>query len=353
MNGLTPYIGQFMETHEREYFVSEIIYGAKIVDFRSKTLIVQPPTIEQRYLANRVFKRVYDEALLAGVYTRKEMLEIMIEQGVWSEKDEGQIDKNKRAIEDTKLQIYKSFFNESKKAELKEKLKRLKQDQHLLLSRKHTNDQNDCEGIATYSRWNWLIENTTYDEDGNDYDFLDIGISTVLRRYNSNSLDVEQFRELARTDPWRSIWSTSQSPESIFNRKTSELTQDQLGIISWSRLYDSVAESHESPQDKIIEDDDALDGWLIEQRRKRENEKNKYKLDGYDDKHQGADEVYVMVSSEEEAAEVYGMNDAAGRMTVKSRELAVKEADGDLVNHRDFRDVKIKAMNEANAKFGK
>ena len=60
-----------------------------------------------------------------------------------------------------------------------------------------------------------------------------------------------------------------------------------------------------------------------------------------------------MASSKEEAAEVYNMNDAQGRMTVKSREKTVKEADGEHVNHRDFRDVKIKALNAANAKFGK
>ena len=47
------------------------------------------------------------------------------------------------------------------------------------------------------------------------------------------------------------------------------------------------------------------------------------------------------------------MNDAQGRMTVRSREKTVKEADGEHVNHRDFRDVKIKALNAANAKFGK
>ena len=81
-----------MEAHEREYLVSQIVYGAKIIELRNKTLIVQPPTIEEQYLANRFFKKVYDEALLSGVYTRNEMLEIMEEQGVWSEEDEKQID---------------------------------------------------------------------------------------------------------------------------------------------------------------------------------------------------------------------------------------------------------------------
>jgi len=342
-----------MEAHEREYLVSQIVYGAKIIELRNKTLIVQPPTIEEQYLANRFFKKVYDEALLSGIYTRNEMLEIMKEQGVWSEEDEKQIGINKTKIEDAKLKIYKSFFNPKTREAAREQLKEIKNEQYNLLAIKHGNNQHDCEGVATYARWNWLIENTTYHQDGTKYDFNDHSISTVLRKYNSSSLEIEQFRELAREDPWRSMWATSQSPESLFNRRTSELSLDQMTLVSWARLYDSVGEAHEAPNEKIIEDDDAIDGWLIEQRRKREKESNKYKLDGYDDKHQGADEVYVMASSEEEAAEVYNMNDAEGRMTVKSRELAVKEADGGLVNHRDFRDVKIKALNEANAKFGK
>ena len=342
-----------METHEREYLVSQIVYGAKIVEFRDLTLVIQPPTIEQQYFANRVFKRVYDEALLSGIYTNKEMLEIMAEQGVWVEEDEEQIEKTKKAIEDSKVNIYKSFFNHKKREAERDKLKKLIKQQYSLLSKKHANDQHTCEGIATYARWNWIIENTTYKEDGSNYDFSDFGVATVLRKYNSNSLEIEQFRELARTDPWRTLWVTSKTPESIFNRRASELTSDQENLMSWSRLYDNIAEASEQPSDQIIEDDDAIDGWLIEQRKKREKEQNKFKLDGYDDKHQGADEVYIMASSKEEAAEVYGMNDAQGRMNVRSREKTVREANGNLVNHRDFRDMKIKALNEANAKFGK
>ena len=39
-------------------------------------------------------------------------------------------------------------------------------------------------------------------------------------------------------------------------------------------MYDNVYESHERPNDKIIEDDDCLDGWFIVQRRKHEKDKN-------------------------------------------------------------------------------
>ena len=342
-----------METHEREYLVSQIIYGGKIIEFKDLTLIVKPLTIEQQYFAQRVFKKVYDEALLSGVYTKDEILEVMKDQGVWSDEEEEEIEQTRKSMENVKVEIYKSFFNPSKREKIRDKLKELQKKQFKLLSKKHANDQNNCEGIATYAKWNWVIENSTYTENDDKYDFSDFGVATVLRKYNENNLDLDQFRELARTDPWRSIWAASPTPESVFKRAASEMSPDQQNLLSWTRLYDSFAESSEMPSDEIVNDDDAIDGWLIEQRRKREKDKNKFKLDGYDDKHQGADEVYVMASSKEEAAEVYNMNDAQGRMTVKSREKTVKEADGEHVNHRDFRDVKIKALNAANAKFGK
>jgi hypothetical protein len=341
-----------METHEREYLVSQIVYGAKIIEFKNETLIIQPLTIEEKYLSNRFFNKVYDEALLSGVYTRNEMFEIMEEQGVWSDEHEKQIDINKTRIEDAKVKIYKSFFKPKSREAAREQLEEIKDKQYNLLETKYGNNQHDCEGLATYARWNWVIENTTYKQDGTKYDFSEYGISTILRKYNSSSLETEQFRELAREDPWRSLWATSQSPESLFSRRASELSLDQMALISWSRLYDSIGEAHEAPNEKVIEDDDAIDGWLIQERRKREKESNKYKLDGYDDKHGEADEVYIMASSQEEIEEVYGLNDQEGKMKVKGREREVVAAN-DGINHRSFNDMKIKRLNDATAKFGK
>jgi len=48
-----------METHEREYLVSQIVYGAKIIELRDLTLIIQPLTIEQRYFAKESMMRLF------------------------------------------------------------------------------------------------------------------------------------------------------------------------------------------------------------------------------------------------------------------------------------------------------
>jgi hypothetical protein len=342
-----------MEDYEREYLVSRIIYGKAIIDFRDEILVIYPLTMKERYLANREFKRVYENSLLSGIYTRDEMLEIMIEQGVWSQEDEKQIGINKTRIEDAKIKVYKSFYRPKAKDKAKEELEQIKKEQYGLLERKHSNDSNDCEGMATYARWNWVIENTTYKEDGTKYNFDDHGIGIILRKFNAEAINVDSFREMSRTDPWRSMWSISKAPESLFNRRASELTDDQVNLVSWSMLYDNIGESMDSPSDDVIEDDDAIDGWLIQERRKRDKESNKYKLDGFDDKHSNADEVYIMASSQEEIDEIYDLNDQHGRRKVKSREKEVVAAGDDGIRHHNFDDMRVKKMSDAAAKFGK
>ena len=78
-----------MELYEREFFLSKILFGSKTVKVNEDLVIyVHPLTIEQNLYAQEVYREAYEEALLSGVLTRKEMLELMREQGVWSDKDD-------------------------------------------------------------------------------------------------------------------------------------------------------------------------------------------------------------------------------------------------------------------------
>ena len=316
------------------------------------TVYVHPLTIEQNLLAQRVFKRVYEEALLSGVFARKEMHELMIEEGVWSQELETELEKSQKEIENLKLSLYKSFYRPAVREDIRKKIREAEKQQLKYYKDKHENDHLDCEGIATYSRMSWIIENTTTYKDGTPYSFEEAGISHILNLQSEQAIEVGEYRELARTDPWRGIWiNSSQDPERAFKRSVTELTTQQLQLISWSRLYDSIAEAHESPPEPVVSDDDALDGWLIEKGREKEREQNKLKLDGFDEKHAGADDVFVQVHSPEEAQQVQSMNDSIGALTVQSRKQAMEESP-DGVKYHNFRDMKAKALNAANEKFG-
>lgn len=340
-----------MELYERESLVAKIILGnSRLRIKKDLTLIVYPLTVEKNFFAQETYGDSYDDALFSGVYTRKEMLKILKERKVWTEEQDEELSEIANSLDKLKERFFDNFFLPVSK-QIRKEIQDLEREQLRLHEIKHANDHLDCEGIASYSRWSWIIENSTFCEDGKPYDFSHVDASTVLRYYHQNRTPQEKIRELARTLPWRNIWANcNQIPKDAFNRNPNELSEEQSALLDWTRLYDNIAESSEPPEEAVIKDDYALDGWLIKQKNKREKERMKSKHEGVHGKHHNADEVFVMSHSKQEAKEIHELNDGYSKMIVKSRTEELK--DGEAINYRDFKDVKVKTMNEANAKFG-
>ena len=105
-------------------------------------------------------------------------------------------------------------------------------------------------------------------------------------------------------------------------------------------MYDSVHESPESPHEKIIEDDDCLDGWFIVQRREHEKNKKQREVDDLitNPKIANSQEIFVVTPDQESANQLYELNDPVSRGVVKSRQQHIQEA-GE-VKFTDFADVK-------------
>ena len=342
-----------MELYEREFLLSKILFGSTVITIGDLVLHINPLTIKQNLSAQEVFRKSYEEALFSGVFTRKEMLELMLEQEVWSEEQETLLDKNKRSIEDLKLKLYEHFLRPSVRESIRVEVRGAEKKQIKLFETKHQNDHLDCEGIATYSRLNWVIENTTTYEDGTPYEFDELSVTKILQlKADIDQIETDQYREIARTEPWRSIWANSdKDPLKAFQANAFELTPQQDQLTSWSRLYDNIGEAHEPPQDSVIKDDDAIDGWLVKQQREREREQNKFRLDGLDEKHPNADEVFIVAQSKEEIAEINNLNDPVTKMVMENR-LDQVEKSKKPVDYHKFKDVQIRAMNEANSKLG-
>ena len=183
------------------------------------------------------------------------------------------------------------------------------------------------------------------DHDANLADFLDDKVldplsSELMDQYNSYNITTEQFRRIARTDPWRSIWNVGKKQGALFNKPSCELTKDQLSLSSYSTLYDNVYESHKCPNDKIIEDDDCLDGWLIEQRRENEKDRKQQEVDSMikNPKIANSQEIFVMAKDKKSAQDIYDLNDPMARNTIKSRDQQIRSAG--QVKFTDLKDVR-------------
>jgi hypothetical protein len=99
-------------------------------------------------------------------------------------------------------------------------------------------------------------------------------------------------------------------------------------------MYDSAYQHPECPPDTVFEDDDMFDGWMIKQRRENEKNKNKNRtekmLEGR--KLDKAGEVFIMANSQEEAEQIYGLNDNNARHIIKERNQVILQSTEQIVD---------------------
>lgn len=141
-----------------------------------------------------------------------------------------------------------------------------------------------------------------------DFSFIEHIYYGLLRQ----TVGAESLRGLARNDYWRTIWSSKK----VNTFKYHPLTEEQLALSSFSRMYDNVFNHHEPPPQAIIDDDDMLDGWMLVQ----QDEREKKKQPSYGHKIDSAKEVFVMAQGQEHANAIYEMNNPEQRAIQRVRQ---------------------------------
>lgn len=323
-----------MEQWERDYHVSRIIAGATQVKVRNRNFILASPSREHRLLANEVFKDAWQESHLVGVLTYTEIRECLIVRGLWSAHDEEQLKLLTEKIEDFKVGLYENWADSGARFQIRHALDKGRAEATRLEGIRHSLDHITCDGIATSAKIRCLIGCSIKRGDGTPYwddplvclsepdDILEQIIEQVL----INRLNEAETRELSRNEPWRSIWSARQyAGNGLFGAPAVDLTDEQRTISLWSSIYDSIKEHPECPADDIIDDDDMIDGWLILQRRKREESQAKKRGDEITNaKIRDADEVYIL-SSAEDAHKVGKLNDINAQNIKAARMAFLKQ----------------------------
>lgn len=314
-----------------EKLLYRILQGRLRLKLGDLVLYIYEPSREILEESLDIYDEAYNKAYFGGIPIKSELIHTLVDNELWSPFDDREADKIEKEIEELKIQAYKNFFSSRQLSTIKMNLRMTERKLVRRRAKKMSLDHTSCEGVANFSRSVWIISNTTFFADGNPYDWKKYTISAIMDKYNEAQITAEQFRKIARTDPWRSMWSAGKKQSNIFGRPTCELTKDQLALCSYSTLYDNVFESHECPTDKIIEDDDCLDGWLISQRREAEKNKKQKERDDMikNPKIKNSQEVFVMAKDQESANEIYALNDAMSRSIIKQRDAKI-QAEGSL-----------------------
>ncbi|MAG59542.1 hypothetical protein CMO96_02005 [Candidatus Woesebacteria bacterium] len=328
-----------MELYEREFFIAKIFRGyIKHKVDKDIYIYINPPSLEEYIESQEVLMEAYEEATEEGVMSPDECLSFMMDNGIWGIEKEKEIKELESGIEKLKVKVFKSFFSSEKREEARGLLNRSKERLAVLHHLQHSYDHVTTVGVATYAKNAWVIENCTTYKDGSLYDWKHMDIQKAMSIQNNSIISEETIRELANSHPWQGYWALKGEGENIFRKHPLEMTFNQHHIVSWAGAYSNVHESMECPVKAVIEDNDAFDGWMIDQRETREKDKGEKFGEKLTEKHKDANEVFVFAPTKEDAERVDELNDPAAQMVKRQRMYQVDTNAG--VEYQQFNDVK-------------
>ena len=341
-----------MKHYERELFVSRIRSGIYFVEHEGIKLKIVTPTIEEELEINEAYIKAYEEALEDDFMTEDQSVEWMRSRNLWTDEDEEKTKQLKKDLDTLRVEI----FNNRNKSELRERIRKYIRAAEEALNKQSNKKSsfisNTCEGIAMVEKSCEFIKTCTY-YGGDKYDFNRLSVEFVLHLFQEKMLSEKQIRDVARNEPWRSVWMLRDSNTyKLFSNTDRELSVDQKNLLVWSRMYDNIQESMDCPTDDVIEDDDLLDGWFIVQRKKREKEQAEADFDNstQNEKIKNSGEIFVVASNKQEADKVDMLNDIHGNIVKKQRMAKIKASDG-VASDLEFQDVKINMQAKSNQMF--
>jgi hypothetical protein len=323
-----------MTFKEREYAVSRLIAGCIKCSIKNNNgcvihLLVKTPSRYHRYIAQEIYVDKLRESELEGSCTEEEILNILISKKMWDDDKETKLAKLIKDVDEIKMELYHLVFKSVERAMKKKELDLIRAEINKLSEIKNSFSHSSAIGAAEMAKARYLIAHSLFYLDGQpvyhtEYDYWhsdDTVIENVVHCINSKRLSEGDLREIARTEPWRSIWNCRKPEGELFGVPAVDLSDEQRILCVWSGIYDSIYEHPEAPGEEVIEDDDILDGWMLVQKKKREQSMLDAATGAITDneKIKSAGEIFIPANNMRDAKKIGALNDRGAQITKAQR----------------------------------
>lgn len=316
-----------------EGILYRIFSGFYTIDIDGKNYKIISPTISIKNQAHKIYLGVLDDYKFdtTSWISEKAIKNLLKAYNIWDDTKQKLLDESIKDIDKLKIQLYLNFNNSTLKSEIKTKLVSLNDNINKLYAQKHYFDYLTLDHYAQSIKSQFIIVNTILDSNNqpifnfNDFDYIDIKfLEKIVNHIQDNIIDIYMIKKIARNELWKSFWSISK--EKIFDGKIKDWTDDQRSLVNFSKVLDSIREHMEAPSEEIINDDDALDGWILYQHEKTEKEKKKKLInDRYNLDNKKAGELFLVTDNTEEAREIFQLNDPMASTDIKQMQKIANE----------------------------
>ena len=308
-----------------EFYIHRIISGNLLFTYNDSEYELHAPSSLIRYKANLLYSKVIEQEKYNDWFREENLIPIIIHLGLWPKDALDMIKKLEKKVDDQKLELYKSRDMKSRVQFARKNLQFSKNQLNKLLSTKGDFYSNTLEGYASSIKNEYIISKTLYSDNRLVFKNQEQSDKCSYQKFiklvnviNSNIIDYETHKAIARSAFWRAYWNCNKSQ--VFKGCVSDWTDEQRTLVGVSQMYDSVYEHPESPAETVIQDSDMLDGWMIYQRRKVEREKKQQNIDSQNSKLANASEVFLMAGEDGMSKEdILDLNDPGARNRMKEK----------------------------------
>jgi len=319
-----------MDEARKSFVYNQIVSGIKFITIKGKRYTLDPPSRKVRLLSDHVYQDVINSLRFDDLMSDDQCQRTLMRLELWSPLDDTSLEKLEKLLEDQKVRLFKKAFDIKARGSTKKQIASTKKAIGRSLGRKHFLDPITLRFHANMVKNKFLTAMCLKGPDGsNIYDEKSFwnSDSTVLEKafesLERSIITIDEYRFLARNDPWRSVWGASKEQQ-VFGTAGVDWTEEQRNLVSFSRMYDGAYQSPDCPDDSVFEDDDMFDGWLIDQRRTRDKEQKQNSAEKTGNWKDSAQEIFITAPTREDANSVYELNDMTSRMKVKERQTALE-----------------------------
>ena len=259
-----------MEDSRKNFLTNYIISGVKFVKINGERYKIVSPSLELKFLAELVYKETVESLRFDNFMSDDQVKATLHRLDTWIDKDDEDLEILESLLEEQKVVLYKAAFDHKNQEKARTNIRRVKKSILKALSRKHSLSHTTLDYHATSIKNKFITALCMRDKDNKSVyteESFWSSSSPLLEKTMGSlglySLDVVEFREIARSDPWRTIWGVGK--EQCFGTPSSQWTDEQRTLVIFSKMYDNAHQSNECPSDEVFEDDDMFDGWMIVQ----------------------------------------------------------------------------------------
>jgi hypothetical protein len=304
--------------------IDRIICKKIYFTYQDKWYYYKFPNSDIRMQGNLLYDETFDRLKYDDIILEEDVDFYLQEYEVVDYPLRSQVERLNKKLDNLKIDLFKNFFMDSKQKKIKRNIANLRinieQEENML----HYLDRFTIENICLNIQNEFLLLNGIHDKnhnlifDSNRLDDVDqILFNNLSQEIGKKFLKSSEYRQIARSSNWKALWNIKN--HDIFGEPISEWSEEQKTLISISQMYDNIYQHPDCPDDKVIEDDDALDGWSLLQSSKIKEEKKKSGVDNIVSKHKNAQEIFMVAETQEDIENIIGLNSNEGLSRMKSK----------------------------------